>query len=72
LVASQWSRRHHGIRDHTADPEQLVQRLLPFEIVCVMRERPPLPRTVIERLPGLKLIASTGLNAELPGPPLMF
>src|SRR5260370_9173401 len=25
-----------------------------------MRERPPLPRNVIERLPNLKLIASTG------------
>jgi hypothetical protein len=72
LVASQWSRRHHGIRDHTIDPKQLVQRLLPFDISCVMRERTPLSRTVIQRLPGLKLIASTGSNAELPGAPLMF
>jgi len=34
--------------------------LLPFDVVCVMRERTPLPRNVIERLPNLKLIASTG------------
>src|SRR6266699_1547040 len=29
-------------------------------VVCVMRERTPLTRNVIERLPNLKLIASTG------------
>jgi phosphoglycerate dehydrogenase-like enzyme len=46
--------------DHVADPSALVERLLPFEFVCVMRERTPLPREVLERLPRLKLIASTG------------
>src|SRR5262245_45057997 len=46
--------------DHIADPEALVERLAPFDILCVMRERTPLPRQVLERLPRLKLIASTG------------
>ena len=46
--------------DHLADADAVVERLLPFDVVCVMRERTPLPRTVIERLPRLKLIASTG------------
>jgi phosphoglycerate dehydrogenase-like enzyme len=46
--------------DHVADPDAVVERLLPFEVICVMRERTPLPRDVIERLPQLKLIASTG------------
>jgi phosphoglycerate dehydrogenase-like enzyme len=46
--------------DHVADQNELVGRLEPFDIVCVMRERTPLPREVIERLPRLKLIASTG------------
>ena len=46
--------------DHVADREELVKRLLPFDVICVMRERTPLPREVIERLPQLKLIASTG------------
>jgi phosphoglycerate dehydrogenase-like enzyme len=46
--------------DHVADPDAVVERLLPFDVVCVMRERTPLPREVIERLPQLKLIASTG------------
>src|SRR6202162_4323686 len=47
-------------QDHLADPDAVIERLLPFDVVCVMRERTPLPGNVIERLPNLKLIASTG------------
>ncbi len=47
-------------QDHLADPKAVIERLLLFDVVCVMRERTPLPRNVIERLPNLKLIASTG------------
>ena len=46
--------------DHVADIGSLIQRLQPFDVVCVMRERTPLSRLVIESLPSLKLIASTG------------
>ncbi|MGO9673834.1 MAG: D-2-hydroxyacid dehydrogenase family protein [Methylocella sp.] len=46
--------------DHIDDPEALIARLTPFHILCVMRERTPLPRAIIERLPRLKLIVSTG------------
>src|SRR6202158_1072734 len=46
--------------DHLADIDAVVARLVPFDVFCVMRERTPLPRSVIERLPRLKLIASTG------------
>jgi phosphoglycerate dehydrogenase-like enzyme len=46
--------------DHFADPEAVVERLAPFDIVCVMRERTPLRRELLQRLPRLKLIASTG------------
>jgi phosphoglycerate dehydrogenase-like enzyme len=53
-------------RNHLAEPEALIERLLPFDVVCVMRERTPLLRNVIERLPKLKLIASTGpVNASI-------
>jgi phosphoglycerate dehydrogenase-like enzyme len=53
-------------QDHLADPDAVIERLLPFDVVCVMRERTPLPRKVIERLPNLKLIASTGsANASI-------
>ena len=52
--------------DHVSEPSDLVERLLPFDVVCAMRERTPLPRNVIERLPNLKLIASTGgVNASI-------
>ena len=47
-------------RDHLADPAAVVERLKPFDVVCVMRERTPLARSSIEQLPNLKLIASTG------------
>jgi phosphoglycerate dehydrogenase-like enzyme len=46
--------------DHLADADAVIERLLPYDIVCVMRERTPLRREVIERLPNLKLIASSG------------
>jgi phosphoglycerate dehydrogenase-like enzyme len=53
-------------QDHLADPDAVIERLLPFDVVCLMRERTPLPRKVIERLPNLKLIASTGsANASI-------
>jgi phosphoglycerate dehydrogenase-like enzyme len=46
--------------DHVADVDALVERLAPFDVLMVMRERTPLPRSVIERLPRLRMIASTG------------
>ena len=49
-----------AFNDHLADPDAVVERLLPFDAICVMRERTPLPREVIKRLPQIKLIASTG------------
>jgi phosphoglycerate dehydrogenase-like enzyme len=47
-------------KDHLTDQDALVERLSPFDIICIMRERTPLTRALIERLPNLKLIASTG------------
>jgi phosphoglycerate dehydrogenase-like enzyme len=46
--------------DHLSNFDDIIERLLPFDVICVMRERTPLPRSLIERLPRLKLIASTG------------
>jgi phosphoglycerate dehydrogenase-like enzyme len=52
--------------NHLADTDALVERLQPFDIVCVMRERTPMTRSIIERLPKLRLIASTGTrNASI-------
>src|SRR5690242_14935242 len=41
-------------------PDKVVSALEEFEIVCGMRERTPFPRAVIERLPRLKLLITTG------------
>jgi len=55
-----------AFQDHLDDTDAVIERLLPFDIICVMRERTPLPREVIVRLPNLKLIASTGaVNASI-------
>jgi phosphoglycerate dehydrogenase-like enzyme len=52
--------------DHLAGPDAVIERLQPFEIVCVMRERTPMTRAIIERLPKLRLIASTAMrNASI-------
>lgn len=46
--------------DHVADEAKLVERLRDFEIVCVMRERTPFPRSVFDKLPKLKMLVTTG------------
>jgi phosphoglycerate dehydrogenase-like enzyme len=46
--------------DHLDGADAVAERLLPYDVVCVMRERTPLRAETIERLPNLKLIASTG------------
>jgi phosphoglycerate dehydrogenase-like enzyme len=46
--------------EHISEPAAIVERLRPFDVVCVMRERTPLSREIIQQLPQLKLIASTG------------
>lgn len=43
-----------------------LEELLPFDVLCIMRERMPLNRTSLEKLVNLKLIVSTGQrNASL-------
>jgi phosphoglycerate dehydrogenase-like enzyme len=52
--------------DHLVDPDAVVARLQSFEVVCVMRERTPMTGAIIERLPKLRLIASTAMrNASI-------
>lgn len=52
--------------DHLVHADAVVERLHPFDVVCVMRERTPLTRAIIERLPKLRLIASTAFrNASI-------
>lgn len=52
--------------DHLTDEDALVDRLAQFDAVGLMRERTPFPRRLIERLPNLKLIATSGMwNASV-------
>ena len=46
--------------DHVADPDGLARLLAPFDVVQMMRERTPIPGSVLERLPNLKLLSGTG------------
>ena len=68
---------YHGYADRFADwgpgveptifrdpipAEALTDRLAPFDALCVMRERTPLPASLIEALPNLRLIVTTGMR----------
>jgi len=46
--------------DTIADHDLLVERLKPFEVICMMRERTPFPATLINALPNLKLLVTSG------------
>lgn len=53
-------------RDHLSDSTALIARLAPFQVVVAMRERTPFPRSLLERLPNLRLLVTTGMrNASI-------
>ncbi len=55
-----------SLRDHIADDDELVARLAGVEIVVAMRERTSFPAEVLERLPDLRLLVTTGMrNASI-------
>jgi phosphoglycerate dehydrogenase-like enzyme len=49
-------------RDHVSDRDVLAQRLREFEIVTCMRERTPFGRDLLQRLPNLRLLVTTGMR----------
>jgi phosphoglycerate dehydrogenase-like enzyme len=49
-------------RDHLTDLAALAERLSHFEIVTCMRERTPFRRDLLERLPNLRLLVTTGMR----------
>jgi phosphoglycerate dehydrogenase-like enzyme len=52
--------------DHVSDEGALAARLVDVDAVVAMRERTPFPRTLLERLPRLKLLVTTGMrNASI-------
>lgn len=49
---------HH----HLGDEDALAEALADFDVLVVMRERTPLPRSLLERLPALRLIVTSGMR----------
>jgi len=47
---------------HLGGADNVVKALAGFAIVCAMRERTAFPRAVLEQLPDLKLLITTGLR----------
>ncbi len=53
-------------RDHLAEDGALATRLQGFQVVAVMRERTPFRRGLLEQLPHLRLLVTTGMrNASI-------
>ncbi len=49
-------------QDHLTDQAAVARRLKDFDIVMAMRERTPFPRTLLEQLPRLRLLTTTGMR----------
>jgi D-3-phosphoglycerate dehydrogenase len=71
LKVADWSKVKGDIdikvfHDHLGGPDQVIAALQGFQIVVAMRERTGFPRQVIEALPELKLLITTGMrNASI-------
>ena len=53
-------------RDHLSDESRVAARLADFDVIVAMRERTPFPRSLLERLPRLRLLVTTGMrNASI-------
>lgn len=69
LASADWDRiRSRGVEITVFDTafasqDDAAAKLQPYDIVNLLRERTHFPRTLIERLPKLKLIAMTGRRA---------
>jgi phosphoglycerate dehydrogenase-like enzyme len=64
LQVTDWSsvqnRSEITVFDHHLSEDEAADALRPFDVLCTLRERMAFPRTLIERLPNLKLITIVG------------
>ncbi|MGA3307867.1 MAG: D-2-hydroxyacid dehydrogenase family protein [Xanthobacteraceae bacterium] len=71
LTFADWSKVKGDVEikvfnEHLGAAERVVAALKGFAIICAMRERTAFPRAVIEALPDLKLLITTGMrNASI-------
>ncbi|KAJ7071127.1 D-isomer specific 2-hydroxyacid dehydrogenase [Mycena amicta] len=68
LRSADWSRIAHKVAaldvftDTIAEEDLLVKRLAEYDVVCAMRERTKFTASLMDRLPRLRLIATTGMR----------
>ncbi|MBN1238691.1 MAG: D-2-hydroxyacid dehydrogenase family protein [Gammaproteobacteria bacterium] len=67
LSMADWSALQRDVsitvfHDHIADEDALVERLRPFDAIAIMRERTPFPRSLLESLPNLELLITSGMR----------
>ena len=67
LTSADWSAVQEqavvtAFADHLTDEDEIATRLAGFDVVVAMRERTPFPRSLLEQLPDLKLLITTGLR----------
>ena len=67
LEAADWSvlpsdTQVTAFKDHLFDEVALAERLKDFDVVIGMRERTPFRRSLLEQLPDLKLLMTTGMG----------
>lgn len=64
LGAADWSQLPNGasvtVFDRPLGAAEAADILAPYDVLCTVRERMPLPRTLLERLRNLKLIVTVG------------
>lgn len=71
LDSADWSRVQASAavdvyHDNLKDQKALADRLSPYDVLVIMRERTPFPRSLLERLPKLKLLVTTsGRNRSI-------
>ena len=49
---------------HLGGIDAVASALQEFELLCLMRERTPFPRALLERLPRLRLLVTTGARND--------
>ncbi len=66
LEVADWSqvrnRAEITVFDRHLAEDEAVEALQPFDVLCTLRERMALPRTLLARLPNLKLITIVGMS----------
>ena len=71
LSMADWSKVERDLEikvfnQHLGSADRVIAALQGFAVVCAMRERTPFPRAVIDALPDLKLLITTGMrNASI-------